>query len=380
MLTPIRLAAPLAWALGVATLACSGAPSPEAASPAHAQTPSLRNAARASRTETTAGLPSGDAAGPSSNPREALDKAYRAGRDARGGKNADYIPSLAKVNPELFGVALVTVRGEILTVGDAKHPFAIESVSKVFTLARVLEESGPDAVAKFVGTNATGMPFNSIVAMEINKEHRADNPFVNPGAIATVSLVSANGAADRWNKILGTMSAFAGRPLPLNEEVYRSESETNSRNRAIAWLLKSYDTLRGDPDEMLDVYTRQCSVAVTAAELATMGSVLANGGVHPITHQRLLSRDNAARVLSVMSTNGLYDGSGAWSYRVGIPAKSGVGGGIVGVVPGRYAIAAFSPPLDAAGNSVRAQKAIEAFVLETGGGVYTSTPLRTAAR
>ncbi len=302
----------------------------------------------------------------------AMQKAYTKYKGLAEGKNADYIPALAKVDPNLFGIAVVTVDGTVFEVGDSSHAFAIESTAKPFVVARVMQEMGPRAVEDKIGVNASGLPFNSIIALEINKEtHPAMNPLVNAGAITTVSLVKASSPEERWQNVLGTLSSFAGRGLTMNEEVYRSEAETNTRNRAISWLLKSQDVLQGEPDEMLDVYTKECSVDVTAKDLAVMGATLANGGRNPLTKRRVVDADVAEHVLAVMSTAGLYDPTGEWMYRVGLPAKSGVGGGIVAVQPGAFAIAAFSPPVDDAGNSVRAQKAIAAVADDLGAGVFT---------
>jgi glutaminase len=243
----------------------------------------------------------------------------------------------------------------------------------VSTFARILEDLGPDRVEKVIGTNQTGLPFNSVMAIELNEKHRAGNPFVNAGAITAVSLVPANSAGDRWTRILATMNVLAGRTLTVDDEVYRSESATNTRNRGISWLLKSYkDVVTGDPGVALDLYTRQCSVSVTAHDLAVMGATLANGGTNPVTGQRVLSPANAARVLSEMLTTGLYENSGSWSFHVGVPAKSGVGGGIVAVVPGRFAIGTFSPPIDEAGNSVRGMRAIESIAKDLSANIFAA--------
>jgi len=229
--------------------------------------------------------------------------------------------------------------------------------------------------------NATGMPFNSIMAIELNEKRRAGNPLVNPGAIAAVSLVPGRSADERWNAIAGTMNAAAGCKLEVDQRVYKSETETNTRNQAISRLLEAYEVLGADPDQTLDLYTRQCSVAVTARDLATMGATLANAGVNPVTGAKVFAPAVATKALAVMETNGLYENSGQWAFRVGVPAKSGVGGGLLAVVPGRYAIGTFSPPLDEAGNSVRGQKAIESIVADLGGNVFdTGRPAPRAAR
>ncbi len=287
----------------------------------------------------------------------AVDAAWAKYRALDEGKNADYIPALAKVDPRLFGIALVTVDGKVFKKGDVASPFSIQSISKVFTLASALETAGDEAVLEKVGVDATGQVFNSIVAIE---QHRGQemNPFVNPGAIATTSLVAGKTPEEKWARIIGIHEAFAGRKLEVNQEVYRSESDTNERNRAIAVLMHAYGRLYDDPLVTTDLYTRQCSISVTASDLATMAATLANGGKNPITGKQVIAQEHVQRVLAVMATAGLYDDSGIWLYRVGLPAKSGVGGGLIAVAPGRFGIAAFSPPLDAAGNSVRAQKAI----------------------
>lgn len=273
------------------------------------------------------------------------------------GKNADYIPALAKVPSDLFGINIVTVDGKVINVGDVDYPFSMQSCSKVFTMCLVMQESGPQEIFDKVNVEPTGEAFNSIRAVE-EGDGRADNPFVNPGAIATVSLVKAQNAQERWNKIIACYNKFAGEKLSVLEEIYKSEADTNFRNRGIAHVLFNSGHLYAEPLECTDVYTRQCSVGVTCKQLAIMGSVLANHGVNPITKERCLEARYVPKVLSVMTMAGFYDGSGAWAWNAGLPAKTGVGGGIVAVVPGKMAIVGFAPPLDKFGNSVRAQKAI----------------------
>lgn len=288
---------------------------------------------------------------------QAVDAAHAKYLTLDEGKNADYIPALAKVDPKLFGIALVTVEGKVVKKGDVDAPFSIQSISKVFTLASVIQTAGAESVLEKIGVDATGQVFNSIVAIELMKGKEM-NPFVNPGAIAATSLVEGKTPEEKWARIIGIHEAFAGRKLEVNQEVYKSESDTNERNRAIAMLMHAYDRLYYDPIVTTDLYTRQCSISVTASDLAVMAATLANGGKNPITGKQVIEPENVHRVLAVMATAGLYDDSGIWLYRVGLPAKSGVGGGIIAVAPGRFGIAVFSPPLDAAGNSVRAQKAI----------------------
>ncbi|MCE9667420.1 glutaminase A [Myxococcus stipitatus] len=297
--------------------------------------------------------------------RTATIEAHRAFQDLREGQNASYIPVLARVKPERFGLVVMTPDGQLAEAGDTRSEFAVESISKVFTLARVLDELGARTLRQKVGDNPTGESFSSVHALVVH-DGRPLNPFVNAGAIATVSLVPAASAAERWEKIHATMSAFAGRPLPVMEEVYRSEAATNQHNRALAWLLDSAHTLYSDPMEATDVYTRQCSVGITTHDLAVMGATLAAGGINPLTRQRAVKAAHVPRILAEMTMNGLYDNTGTWQYEVGLPAKSGVGGGLLAVVPGRLAIAAFSPPLDRFGNSVRAQHAIRRLSDELG--------------
>jgi glutaminase len=279
-------------------------------------------------------------------------------KNDQGGKNADYIPALAQVPSNLFGITIVTVDGRVISVGDVDHPFSMQSCSKVFTMCLVMQESGEKAIFDKVNVEPTGEAFNSIRAIE-EGDGRADNPFVNPGAIATVSLVKAKNARERWDKIIGCYNRFAGEKLTVLEDIYQSEAETNFRNRGIAHVLFNSGNLHCEPLEATDVYTKQCSVGVTCKQLAVMGGTLANHGVNPVTRERCIDAKYVPKVLSVMTMAGFYDGSGAWAWNAGLPAKTGVGGGIVAVVPGRMAIVGFAPPLDPFGNSVRAQKAIQ---------------------
>ena len=286
-----------------------------------------------------------------------VDEAHTRFASVTDGKNADYIPYLAGVPTHLFGIAIVTPAGKVIEAGDTGYAFAIESIAKVFTLALVMSESGPDVVKQKLGSNATGLPFNSVIALELHKGNPL-SPLVNAGAMATVSLVKGSSADERWQKISKNMNDFANVELPLNKDVFKSESDTNQHNRAIAYLLESANFIYSDPMEACDVYTRECSVAVTTRDLAIMAGTLANGGINPVSGKRLVDKAYVPKILAEMAIEGLYDASGTWQYDVGLPAKSGVGGGIMAVFPGSWAIAAFSPPLDTAGNSVRAQLAI----------------------
>ena len=288
---------------------------------------------------------------------QAVEEAHKKYKDLKEGKNADYIPILATVPSELFGVVIVTKDGKVYEAGDTEYVFAIESTSKPFNLAMVMQESGPEAVMEKIGVEPTGMPFNSKLALELLNA-RSVNPLVNAGAIAQVSMVKADSEDQRWDKVLGNLSDFAGEDLKLMDEVFKSEYESSWSNRAIANLLYNYGRLYSDPEEAMRVYTKQCSVGVTARDLGFMGATLANGGVNPKTGKRLLDAEHVPELLAVMLTAGFYDESGEWSYTAGLPAKTGVGGGIVAIVPGEMAIAAFSPRLNEAGNSIRATKAI----------------------
>jgi glutaminase len=275
-----------------------------------------------------------------------------------GGKNADYIPYLAQVDSKLFGIAIVTTDNQTLSMGDIKYAFSIQSISKVFSQALAMEELGPDKVFEKVGNEPTGRAFNSVFAVADMPTHTG-NPYVNAGAISTVSLISAKTADEKWSKILDFYSRAAGEKLTLIDDVYKSEAATNTGNKALSMLLAKYDRIYSDPFESVDVYTKQCSVGVNVVQLARMGATLANNGKNPATGEQVIKPENVPHILSTMIMAGLYDGSGGWAWKVGLPAKSGVGGGIVAVVPGKGAIAVFAPPLDEAGNSVKAQKVIE---------------------
>ncbi len=302
-----------------------------------------------------------------------LKKAYDKYKGLKEGANADYIPALDKVDSNIFGIVLVTVDGKVYSVGDIESEVSIQSISKVFTMAKVTEEKGIDALPKNVGVDATGQVFNSIYAIEQNQGHEM-NPLVNAGAITTTSMVSGKSYNEIWNKILGYYSDFAGRELTVLEDIYKSEAATNQRNQAIAHLMYAYGHIEGDPLQATDIYTRQCSVGVNAKDLGNMAATLANAGTNPITGKELVKSEDIPEILAVMATAGLYDDAGKWLYKTGLPAKSGVGGGIIAVSPGKFGIAAISPPLDAAGNSVRAQKAIADISAALGGNPYEAAP------
>ena len=306
-----------------------------------------------------AGLPSPDAI------ERAVKNAYDSSKGENSGKNADYIPALAQVPSDLFGVAVVTVDGRVYKAGDVDHTFSIQSCSKIFTLCHVMQESGDKVILDKIGVEPTGDKFNSIKAIEQGAGN-ADNPLVNAGAIATVSLIKASNADERWEKLLNTYNRFAGEKLKLLEDVYKSEAESNFRNRGIANVLFNSKHLYAEPMECTDVYTKQCSVGVTAKQLAVMGATLANNGVNPVTKETCIDAKYVPKVLAVMLTCGFYDESGTWTWGSGLPAKTGVGGGIVAVAPGKMAIVGFSPRLNEAGNSVRGAKAILSIDQELG--------------
>ncbi len=279
--------------------------------------------------------------------------------DVKEGKNPDYIPALAKPDPKLFAVSIVTADGKVYSAGDVDHIFSIQSVSKAFNIAAVMQQQGDEVVVEKIGVNATGLPFNSIMAIELNEEGSV-NPLVNAGAMAQVSLLKAKSKKKKWRMIENNLEAFADRDLKVISEIYKSESETNINNQAIARLLANDGRFYADVEETVDLYTKMCSVGVNAKDLAIMGATYANNGVNPISGKKVVDSQHVPKILALMATAGLYDDAGLWLWKVGLPAKSGVGGGIVAVVPGKYGIAAFSPPVDEAGNSVRSQLAIEA--------------------
>jgi glutaminase len=293
----------------------------------------------------------------------AVDAAYARLKDLKEGKNADYIPALAKVDPNLFGIAVVTVDGKVYTAGDVKTEVSIQSISKVFTMAEVIQEQGLDSIEKRIGVDATGARFNSIIAVEgvrtvVGTGAPEMNPLVNPGAISTTSMVTGATSDEVWKKIIGFHNDAAGRQLTVLQDVYKSESDTNQRNQAIGALMLAYGYIKSNWQQAVDLYTRQCSIGVNARDLGTMAATLANGGLNPVTGKLVMDAAKVPGVLAVMATAGLYDDSGKWLYHTGLPAKSGVGGGIIAVSPGRFGIAVIAPPLDEAGNSVKAQRTI----------------------
>jgi glutaminase len=311
------------------------------------------------------------------NVQAAIDAAHAKYKGLQEGKNADYIPALAKVDPNLFGIAVVTTDGNVYTAGAVKTEVSIQSISTVFTMAQVIQEQGLDSIAQRIGVDATGARFNSIIAIEgvrtvVGTGAPEMNALVNPGAISATSMVKGATADEVWKKIIGFHDDAAGRPLTVLQDVYKLESDTNQRNQAIGALMLAYGYIKANWQQAVDLYTRQCSIGVNAKDLATMAATLAAGGRNPVTGKPVMDAAKVPGVLAVMATAGLYDDSGKWLYRTGLPAKSGVGGGILAVSPGKFGIAVISPPLDDAGNSVRAQKAIADISNALGGNPYAA--------
>lgn len=313
-------------------------------------------------------------------PRDGVSLALRAAYDHalahREGAVADYIPVLAEADPEAFGLSLVDVTGSVHDIGDSRVEFSIQSISKAFVYALLCDAVGHEQALATVGVNNTGLPFNSVVAIELNDGHPM-NPMVNAGALATTALIPGDSPDERWETIHRGLSAFAGRTLDVDEVVFSSESATNQRNRAIARLLESYGRIRHDPDGVVEVYTRQCALLVDAHDLAVMGATLADGGVNPVTGERVVGAEVARDTLAVLAASGLYERSGEWLFEIGLPGKSGVAGGLVTIAPGKGAVGSYAPRLDAAGNSVRGQIAAAHLSRTLGLNVFASTP-RTA--
>jgi glutaminase len=302
-----------------------------------------------------------------------IDQAYTLFKSNTDGQNSQVYPALARVPSQLFGICVVGTSGKIYAAGDSEYEFTIMSVSKPFVFALVAELLGTDTVRERIGVNATGRAFNSVEGIERGDDGRT-NPMVNSGAIATTSLVPGANRAEKWQFIHMGLSRFAGRELPLNEEVYASATETNFRNQSLARMLQSYGRIYTDPAEAVDLYTKQCSLNVSARDLAIMGATLADGGVNPLTKERVIDPMVCHYALAVMATAGLYETSGDWLYDIGLPGKSGIGGGIVTVSPGKGGVGTFSPLLDKAGNSVKGQLANKFLSQHLGMDLFVSKP------
>jgi glutaminase len=304
---------------------------------------------------------------------ECLERAYEHAARHPEGAVADYIPVLAEADPEQFGLCVADVDGGLHESGETRARFSIQSISKAFVYALLCDALGHERVLDVVGVNNTGLAFNSVIAIELNDGHPM-NPMVNAGAMATTALMPGDSPDELWTNLRDGLSRFAGRALEVDDEVYRSEAATNQRNQAIARLLESYGRIERDPFEVVDVYTRQCALSVDARDLAVMGATLADGGVNPVTGERVVAADVCRDTLAVLAANGLYERSGEWLYEIGLPGKSGVAGGLVTVAPGKVGIGAYAPRLDSAGNSVRGQIATAYLSRALGLNVFASDP------
>ena len=285
------------------------------------------------------------------------------------GKNASYIPCLAEVDSSLCALTVVDKDGEIFSAGDDEYRFAIESISKVCTLALAMEDLGPEKVRQKIGDSPTGLPFNSVIALELHKD-KPLTPLVNAGAMATTSIINAKDKEERWRRILDFQKKMMSDKVELSDEVNESEQTTNFHNKGIAWLLYSAQHMYSDPMEACEVYTRQCSTLVSSKDLATLAATLANKGKNPITKEQVIKESHVPHILAEMAMEGLYEESGDFAYTVGLPAKSGVGGGLLAVAPGRFGIAAFAPPLNKYGNSVKGIKMIKHLAKELDCNIY----------
>ena len=314
--------------------------------------------------------------------RQVLREVHAAWQPVTDGVVADYIPELARAEASWFGLSVVTLDGQVCEVGDSERPFTVQSVSKPFVYGLALDHHGVAAVLQRVGVEPTGDPFNAVMVDE--RSCRPHNPMVNAGAIATADLVPGDGPTERLRTLLGAFQRYAGRPVQIDGAVFTSERETGHRNRAIAHLIRNFGSLSSRIDETLDLYFQQCSILVTSRDLATMAATLANGGVNPLTGERAIDARHVRAVLSVMYSCGMYDSAGRWTFEVGLPAKSGVSGGVLAVVPGQGGIGVFSPPLDASGNSVRGvgacRELARRYDLHLLGGPSRGASLREAAR
>ena len=308
--------------------------------------------------------------------KDAVESAYSECRNLKGGRNADYIPYLANIDKELFGISLTLSDGSTFAVGDTEYKFGIESVSKVLTAILILKQYGTSEVLRLIGADATGLPFNSIFAILLEHD-QPSTPLVNAGAISACSLVKPQGDSwGKWEAIINNFTDLCGSEAQVIDELYKSESETNFNNRSIAWLLRNYNRIYDDVPMSLALYTRQCSVGITARQLGVCAATIANGGVNPVTKKEVFISELAPKITTLIATVGFYQKTGDWLYTSGIPAKSGVGGGVLAVLPGVFGIASFAPPLDEAGNSVRAQAAVKTVMEKLGLGVFSGDNIR----
>jgi glutaminase len=306
-----------------------------------------------------------------------IDRAHAEFGDVTSGSVSSVYPALGEVDPELFGIATAGVGGQVTEVGDSRHAFTIMSCAKPFVFALVCEARGLDEARRLVGVNATGLPFNSLAAVERDPSSRT-NPMVNAGALVSTSLIRGDSVDARWAVAIAGLSGFAGRSLLVHDGMYASAASSNHRNRALALLLADRKALHGDPEEVTDLYTRTSCVQVTAADLAVMGATLASGGVNPITGLRVIGADVARATIAVMAVAGLYETSGDWLLDVGLPGKSGIAGGIVTVSPGKGGLGTFAPRLDVAGNSVKGQLVARQLARDLALDVFSATPESTS--
>ena len=314
-----------------------------------------------------------DVAGGASRVQDLINRVHADCAEPTVGVVSTVYPALSEVDPHLFGIAVADVEGRVSEVGDSRHPFTIMSCAKPFVFALVCQARGLEAVRRRIGVNATGLPFNSLAAVERDPESRT-NPMVNAGALMSTGLLPGGSTDEQWDVVATGLSDFAGRLLSVHGATYASASLTNSRNRALALLLADRKALDGDPEEVTDLYTRTSCLEVTAADLALMGATLADGGVNPVTGERVVNSDVARATIAVMAVAGLYETSGDWLLDVGLPGKSGIGGGIVTVSPGRGSLGTFAPPLDAAGNSVKGQRVARQLAGELGLDIFGPAP------
>ena len=303
--------------------------------------------------------------------KDAAQEAFDLYKTNTDGKNADYIPYLANINKNLFGISICLLNGQSIQLGDTEYKFGIESVSKVHTAILVLRQYGAQQLLEKIGADATGLPFNSIFAILLEND-QPSTPLVNAGAIAACSMVKPMADPEnKWKAIVDNITDLCGSAPQLIDELYKSESETNFNNRSITWLLKNYNRIYDDPTMSLDLYTRQCSLGITATQLSICGATIANNGTNPVTRKQIFDTALSPKITSLIATVGFYEHTGDWLYTSGIPAKTGVGGGVMGTLPGLFGIAAFAPPIDNAGNSVKAQLAIKHIMNKLGLSVFS---------
>ena len=304
--------------------------------------------------------------------KDAASEAFEQFKSNTDGKNADYIPYLANIDKNLFGISICLLNGEVIELGDSEYRFGIESVSKVHTAILAMRQYGAQKVLEMIGADATGLPFNSIMAILLENDHPS-TPLVNSGAIAACSMVKPIGdSKGKWDAIVENITDLCATSPLLIDELYKSETDTNYNNRSIAWLLKNYDRIYDDPDLALDLYTRQCSLGITAKQLSVAAGTIANAGNNPVTKKQVFEAELSPKITSLISTVGFYEHTGDWMYTSGIPAKTGVGGGVMGVFPGLFGISSFAPPLDESGNSAKAQLAINYIMNKLNLNIYSS--------